>query len=141
MLFVRPRDRERETWTGRRAGVEGAVTDYGAAMAYPIEELEQRLPKLIGERDQLYYALDRDEAFTQRVDALARSRRSWPAAHRHAGRPASSTRAQPVHEMRLHKSRGRARAHAARRRHLRRGARRRHARGARPAAGSTRSRR
>jgi Xaa-Pro aminopeptidase len=67
ILFVRPRDRERETWTGRRAGVEGAVTDFGAAMAYPIDELDQRLPKLIGERNQLYYAMDRDEASTRRV--------------------------------------------------------------------------
>ena len=30
ILFVRPRDRERETWTGKRAGVEGAVAEFGA---------------------------------------------------------------------------------------------------------------
>ena len=30
VLFVRPRDPERETWDGRRAGVEGAVKDFGA---------------------------------------------------------------------------------------------------------------
>jgi len=29
-LFVRPRDREKETWTGRRAGVEGAKEKFGA---------------------------------------------------------------------------------------------------------------
>ena len=29
VLFVRPRDPERETWDGRRAGVEGALRDYG----------------------------------------------------------------------------------------------------------------
>ena len=67
LLFVRPRDLEKETWTGRRAGVEGAVTEYGAAAAYPVEELDQRLAKLVAERDQLYYAMDRDEAFTRRV--------------------------------------------------------------------------
>ena len=33
VMFVRPRDRERETWTGRRAGVEGAMLDYGADKA------------------------------------------------------------------------------------------------------------
>src|SRR5918994_571575 len=29
-LFVRPRDPEREIWDGRRAGVEGAKSEYGA---------------------------------------------------------------------------------------------------------------
>ena len=96
---MRPRDRERETWTGRRAGVEGAVTDYGAAMAYPIDELDPRLPALLGERDQLYYALGRDEAFTARVMGwLGRRRR--PAAHRHGPTGLLDAR-PPVHEMRL----------------------------------------
>src|SRR5438270_2608424 len=29
-LFVRPRDKEREIWNGRRAGVEGARAQFGA---------------------------------------------------------------------------------------------------------------
>src|SRR6185295_1695600 len=29
-LFVRPRDPEREIWDGRRAGVDGARSEYGA---------------------------------------------------------------------------------------------------------------
>ena len=33
-LFVRPRDPEREIWDGRRAGVEGAVSDFGAHEAF-----------------------------------------------------------------------------------------------------------
>lgn len=36
VLFVRPRDPERETWDGRRAGVEGAVSTFGADAAFPI---------------------------------------------------------------------------------------------------------
>ena len=36
VLFVRPRDREMEIWTGRRAGVEGAIATYGADAAFPI---------------------------------------------------------------------------------------------------------
>ncbi len=35
VLFVRPRDPAEETWTGRRAGVEGAVRDFGADAAFP----------------------------------------------------------------------------------------------------------
>src|SRR2546430_1856715 len=42
VMFVRPRDPERETWTGRRAGIEGAMHTYGAQAAYPIEQLETK---------------------------------------------------------------------------------------------------
>lgn len=103
VLFVRPRDRERETWTGRRAGVEGAMIEYGADKAYPIDALEQHLPKWVGERERLYCALEGNDAFAQR--AL-----QW-FAHGRAGRQRSGTGAaglldagEPVHEMRLFKS-------------------------------------
>jgi Xaa-Pro aminopeptidase len=59
VLFVRPRDPERETWDGRRAGVEGAVRDFGADAAYPIEELERRLPELLLGATELNYSLGR----------------------------------------------------------------------------------
>src|SRR5262245_39022667 len=102
VLFVRPRDREKETWTGRRAGVEGAVADYGAAMAYPIDELDQRLPKMVAERNQLYYAMDRDEAFTRRVVGwLEQAQLGRPRTGR--GPTGLLDARPPVHEMRLHK--------------------------------------
>src|SRR5690606_14829481 len=47
LLFVRNRDPEREIWDGRRAGPAGAVRDYGAHEAYPIEEFEAHLPALL----------------------------------------------------------------------------------------------
>jgi Xaa-Pro aminopeptidase len=56
-LFVRPRDRERETWTGRRAGVEGARGRYGADAAFPVEEFEGRLAELLDGARTLYYRL------------------------------------------------------------------------------------
>jgi Xaa-Pro aminopeptidase len=59
VLFVRPRDPERETWDGRRAGVEGAVKDFGADAAYPIGELATRLPELLLGASELHYALGR----------------------------------------------------------------------------------
>lgn len=55
-LFVRPRDREMETWNGYRAGVEGAIEKYGADDAYPIDDLETVLvDRLVGHTD-LFYA-------------------------------------------------------------------------------------
>ena len=55
-LFVRPRDREMETWNGYRAGVEGAKERFGADDAFPIADLETLLlDRLIG-HSHLYYS-------------------------------------------------------------------------------------
>ena len=71
-LFVRPRDAEREVWDGKRAGVEGAAADFGVDAAYPIAELDQRLPEFLETAGTLYYAFDRDDAFNRRVVDLLR---------------------------------------------------------------------
>jgi Xaa-Pro aminopeptidase len=54
-LFVRPRDPERETWTGRRAGVEGAREKFGADTALPIDTVERELPRLFDGADEILY--------------------------------------------------------------------------------------
>jgi Xaa-Pro aminopeptidase len=59
VLFVRPRDPERETWDGRRAGVEGAIKDFGADAAHPMSELAARLPELLLGATELHYSLGR----------------------------------------------------------------------------------
>src|SRR2546423_1420944 len=41
-MFVRARDQEKETWTGRRLGVEGAIEKLGASRAFPVEELQNQ---------------------------------------------------------------------------------------------------
>jgi Xaa-Pro aminopeptidase len=103
VLFVRPRDRERETWTGRRAGVEGAMIDFGADKALPIEELDQHLPKWIAERDQLYAGLDHDEAFAAK--AMGWFTQAQHGRQRSGKGPTGLLDARPlVHEMRLHKA-------------------------------------
>ena len=55
-LFVRPRNLEQEIWTGYRAGVEGAVSDYGADEAYKIDEFDEKLPDILDGPSVLYYA-------------------------------------------------------------------------------------
>ncbi len=75
-LFVRPRNRRRETWEGRRAGPEGAGRDYGADAAYPVAELQKRLPALIRGSSVLFHAFGEDEKGDRMVtDLLARFRR------------------------------------------------------------------
>jgi Xaa-Pro aminopeptidase len=46
-LFVRQREREAEIWTGRRIGTSGAVERFGASEAFELDDLDERLPKLI----------------------------------------------------------------------------------------------
>lgn len=57
VLFVRPRDREMEIWNGYRAGVEGAVAEYGADAAYPLSELAEKLRQYLVGRPALYYRI------------------------------------------------------------------------------------
>jgi Xaa-Pro aminopeptidase len=44
VLFVAPREAKAEVWNGFRWGCEGAVDTFGACLAHPLSELEQRLP-------------------------------------------------------------------------------------------------
>ncbi len=56
-LFVRPRDPEQEIWVGRRAGVEGAKSEFGADESFPIGEFEDKLQDILDGADKLYYRL------------------------------------------------------------------------------------
>ena len=69
VLFVRPRDRQMEIWNGRRAGVEGAVTQYGADAAYAIDELDDRVRGWLIDHPTLHYRLG-NPAYDARVMRL-----------------------------------------------------------------------
>lgn len=56
-LFVRPRDPEREVWDGRRAGVEGAQSEYGANAAFAVTEFNEKLKDLLNGATNLYYRI------------------------------------------------------------------------------------
>lgn len=73
VLFVQPRDREREVWTGWRAGAEGANRDYGADAAFTIDKLDEELPKLAGRADRVYYRFGSDPGFDERLVGFMRS--------------------------------------------------------------------
>src|SRR5690606_31644630 len=104
VLFVQPRDPEKETWTGKRAGVEGAIDDFGADAAFPMEEFAQRVTPIIARGGALYYHLGFDEPFNLRMLEIARS--AWAQRPRTANDlPTSLLDAGPlVHEMRLYKT-------------------------------------
>lgn len=66
-LYVRPRDPVMETWFGRRQGVDGAVKNYGADKAEPIDKFEADMAKLIDGHDTLYYRFALDSALDQKI--------------------------------------------------------------------------
>jgi Xaa-Pro aminopeptidase len=102
VLFVRPRDREMETWNGRRAGVEGAVATYGADAAYPIEALDEKLREYLIGRSTLFYRLG-NAAFDGRITRLVVELRAARARGLQA--PVALEDPGPIlHEMRLRRS-------------------------------------
>jgi Xaa-Pro aminopeptidase len=103
VLFVRPCDPERETWTGRRAGVEGAVTMHGAQAAYPIDKLDEKIGEYISERERLFYTFGRDARFNQRVLGWMQQ---WQMLRPRSGKGPTAVLdpGEIVHEMRLIKS-------------------------------------
>jgi len=62
-LFLKPRDKVREQWTGRRLGVDEAPSKLGCQAAYELSELESRVAALIDGCHTVYAPLGDDEAF------------------------------------------------------------------------------
>ncbi len=67
VLFVPPRDPEKETWNGIRAGVDGALNDYHADAAYPQDQLDEELPKLLEKADKIFHVLGQNPGFDERI--------------------------------------------------------------------------
>ncbi len=102
-LFVRPRDPLMETWYGRREGVEGAVKNYAADKAFPIEKFETELAKILNGHEKLFYRFGVDNKLDQTIlqylsaQRFKRLKTAYP----------PHTIVDPtvlIHEMRLHKT-------------------------------------
>ena len=74
VLFLRPRDPERETWDGPRLGAERAPDALQIDAAFPIRELDERLPGYLENVKRVHYriGLDRrfDEHFLSAMDVV-----------------------------------------------------------------------
>src|SRR5438270_690039 len=105
ILFVRERDRVRETWDGRRAGPAGAARDYGADDAFPIGDIDEILPGLLENRTSVFYTMGVYADFDQRVVGWVNGLRTQARNGRHP--PQEFVALDHVlHDMRLYKSRG-----------------------------------
>jgi Xaa-Pro aminopeptidase len=101
ILFVRPKDLEREAWDGHRLGVEGA-TALGVDEARSIAELEETLPRLLIGHPSLFARFEDAALLDPRLN------RALGAARREGRRGVTHPRAvielgTLVHEMRRQK--------------------------------------
>ncbi len=103
VLFCRERNAERELWDGLRAGQEGAVRDFGADDAFPINDIDDILPGLIEGRDRVYSAMGSNAEFDRHLMEWINVIRSK--AHLGAQPPNEFVALDHLlHDMRLYKS-------------------------------------
>ncbi|KPQ35758.1 MAG: Xaa-Pro aminopeptidase [Phormidesmis priestleyi Ana] len=70
VLFVRPKDFDKETWSGTRTGIEAAKERYGADEAYSINDLGKKLTQYVEKADRLYYHFGHNSEFNGRIIRL-----------------------------------------------------------------------
>ena len=103
VMFVRPKDREREIWDGLRAGVEGAVAEYGADAAHPVAEMEAKLEEHLARGGTLWYRLGFSREWDERVVRVIQKLRARIRTGVRAPDPVRDPGAV-LHELRLVKS-------------------------------------
>jgi Xaa-Pro aminopeptidase len=103
VMFVRPRSPADEVWTGRRAGVEGAIKTFGADAAFPIDVIDARLPELVSGAAEVHYHFGRDPELDDRVMRMMGRLRVGERRGKRAPVRLVDARLS-VHEMRVYKS-------------------------------------
>ena len=102
-LFVRPRDPEQEIWVGRRSGVEGAKSEFGAQESFPIAEFDEKLHDILDGAENLYYRLGVNPELDNRIIRKIAEMRALNRKPVHPPRTIIDP-ATIVHEMRVLKS-------------------------------------
>lgn len=67
ILFCRDREPQLEQWTGERLGPKRVQEQLGIEVAYPIAEMDSRLPDILKGRSNLYYDLGENQTLDQTV--------------------------------------------------------------------------
>ena len=104
LLFCRDRDPKMETWHGRRAGPEGAVENFAADDAFPIQDINEILPGLLESRERVFYTMGSAPEFDKQLIGWVNRIRRQSRAGKHAPDEFISLE-HFVHDMRLYKSR------------------------------------
>lgn len=66
-LFNRPRNLAEEQWSGKRLGQDDACRVLGVDVAWPVDDLETRLPELLADKHMIYYSMGRYPAWEARI--------------------------------------------------------------------------
>ncbi|MGH8369456.1 MAG: Xaa-Pro aminopeptidase [Gammaproteobacteria bacterium] len=104
ILFCRERDPVMETWNGRRAGPEGAVSEYAADDGFPIGDIDDILPGLMERCERVYYTMGNHPEFDRRVIEWVNGLRTQAKSGMQAPQE-FVTLDHLLHDMRLFKSR------------------------------------
>jgi Xaa-Pro aminopeptidase len=104
LLFCRDRDPEKELWDGKRAGQDGAIHDYGADDAFPINDIDDILPGIMESCSRVYYTMGLYADFDARIADWLNSLRGREARGVHTPREFVALD-HLLHDMRLYKSR------------------------------------
>ena len=104
VLFCRERDPLKETWNGYRYGPEGAVEQFGADDAYPIDDLEDILPGLMEHCESVHFTIGLNPEFDKHVMNCVNSLRRGSRRGMHVPYEFVSLD-YLLHDMRLFKSR------------------------------------
>ncbi len=104
LLFCRERHAEKELWDGKRAGRDGAIDEFGADDAFPIDDIDDIIPGLIEGCDRVYYTMGMYSDFDSRIADWVNSLRTGAARGLHT--PTEFVALDHLlHDMRLYKSR------------------------------------
>jgi len=76
ILFCREKDPKTEQWTGRMVGLDGAVADYNADDAFPIDDIDDILPSLMENRSKVFYSVGNNPDFDKQVISWVNSLRA-----------------------------------------------------------------
>ena len=104
IMFVQPRDPKKEIWSGRRAGLEGAMERFGADAAFPFAALAEKLPGLLQGHRTLHYRFAANAEHDLLVAAAIRSARRTAKDNGLDVPDAFIDPARTMHELRLFKS-------------------------------------
>lgn len=104
LLFCREKDPKKEQWDGLRAGQEGAVKDFGADDAFPIDDLDDILPGIMESCSRVYYTMGMYAEFDTRMAEWVNTLRSKLSRGVHTPQEFVALD-HLLHDMRLFKSR------------------------------------
>ena len=70
VMFVRPKDIERETWDGFRYGPEGCAREFKIDKTYLITDFEKEITELLKPVDRIYYRFNIDDSFDRKLMSI-----------------------------------------------------------------------